>query len=87
MALINYGLEFLHGRGYTPNQPPYFMLREAMAKTAQLEDFDNELYKVTDDGTEQSDKYLVSTIILMLIELGLLMKKDCNIRAGLELSS
>jgi seryl-tRNA synthetase len=33
LALINYGLEFLFGKGYTPNQPPFFMLRDAMAKT------------------------------------------------------
>jgi seryl-tRNA synthetase len=61
LALINYGLEFLHNKGYKPNQPPYFMLREAMAKTAQLEQFDEELYKVTDDGTKETDKYLIAT--------------------------
>lgn len=42
-ALINYGLEFLFNKGYTPNQPPFFMNRNQMAKTAQLEDFDEEL--------------------------------------------
>ena len=61
LALINYGLEFLFGNGYTPNQPPFFMLREAMAKTAQLEQFDEELYKVTDDGEKETDKYLIAT--------------------------
>ncbi|KAL2350562.1 hypothetical protein BJ546DRAFT_1002839 [Cryomyces antarcticus] len=61
LALVNYGLEFLFGKGYTPNQPPYFMLREAMAKTAQLEQFDEELYKVTDDGKPETDKYLIAT--------------------------
>lgn len=61
LALVNYGLEFLHSKGYTPNQPPFFMLREAMAKTAQLEQFDEELYKVTDDGTKETDKYLIAT--------------------------
>lgn len=25
LALINYGLEFLHSKGYKPNQPPYFV--------------------------------------------------------------
>jgi seryl-tRNA synthetase len=34
--------------GYTPNQPPQFMLKDLMAKTAQLEQFDEELYKVTE---------------------------------------
>lgn len=60
-ALINYGLEFLNGRGYTALQAPQFMLREQMAKTAQLEDFDEELYKVTDGPNPQNDKYLIAT--------------------------
>ncbi|KAI4288033.1 MAG: hypothetical protein L6R35_002708 [Caloplaca aegaea] len=61
LALVNYGLEFLWRRGYKPNQPPHFMLRGYMAKTAQLEQFDEELYKVTDDGQKQTDKYLIAT--------------------------
>ncbi|KAL8944406.1 MAG: hypothetical protein Q9216_000457 [Gyalolechia sp. 2 TL-2023] len=61
LALVNYGLEFLFRKGYKPNQPPHFMLREYMAKTAQLEQFDEELYKVTDDGQKQTDKYLIAT--------------------------
>jgi seryl-tRNA synthetase len=59
-ALINYGLEFLDQRGYTPLQTPQFMLKDYMAKTAQLEDFDEELYKVV-DGDAQHDKYLIAT--------------------------
>ena len=61
MALIQYGLEFLHGKGYSPNQPPFFMSRTAMAKTAQLEQFDEELYKVTEDENKENDKYLIAT--------------------------
>lgn len=62
LALINYGLEFLFNKGYKPNQPPFFMLREAMAKTAQLEDFDEQLYKVTEKENDPStDKYLIAT--------------------------
>ncbi|RKF82819.1 Serine--tRNA ligase, cytoplasmic, partial [Golovinomyces cichoracearum] len=59
-ALINYGLEFLDSKGYTPLQTPQFMLKDYMAKTAQLEQFDEELYKVT-DGVAQNDKYLIAT--------------------------
>ncbi|PHH64871.1 hypothetical protein CDD81_3728 [Ophiocordyceps australis] len=59
-ALINYGLEFLSQRGYTALQAPQFMLKEYMAKTAQLEDFDEELYKVV-DGEAKNDKYLIAT--------------------------
>lgn len=61
LALVNYGLEFLFNKGYTPNQPPFFMLREQMAKTAQLEQFDEELYKVQDTGRPEDDKYLIAT--------------------------
>lgn len=61
LALVNYGLEFLFNKGYTPNQPPFFMLRDVMAKTAQLEQFDEELYKVQDTGKPEDDKYLIAT--------------------------
>lgn len=59
-ALINYGLEFLAERGYTPLQTPQFMLKDYMAKTAQLDAFDDELYKVV-DGDPKNDKYLIAT--------------------------
>jgi seryl-tRNA synthetase len=45
-ALISYGLEFLRQRGYKKIQPPFLMNKDAMSKTAQLEQFDEELYKV-----------------------------------------
>jgi seryl-tRNA synthetase len=57
-ALINYGLQFLAERGYTPLQTPQFMLKDYMGKTAQLEQFDEELYKVVDG---ENDKYLIAT--------------------------
>jgi len=62
LALVNYGLQFLYEKGYQPNAPPYMMLRDQMAKTAQLEQFDEELYKVTEDANDPtSDKYLIAT--------------------------
>jgi seryl-tRNA synthetase len=36
------------------------MLKEYMAKTAQLDDFDEQLYKVV-DGDSKNDKYLIAT--------------------------
>jgi seryl-tRNA synthetase len=64
-ALINYALEFLHFKGYTPNQPPFFMKGSMMAKTAQLSQFDEELYKIPGDGNPgpdgEDDKYLIAT--------------------------
>ena len=61
LALVNYGLEFLFSKGYTPNQPPYFMSKEYMGKTAQLEQFDEELYKVSEGADPAGDKYLIAT--------------------------
>ena len=46
-ALVQYGLDFLSKRDYTPIQTPFFMNKDVMAKTAQLEDFDEQLYKVS----------------------------------------
>jgi seryl-tRNA synthetase len=64
-ALINYGLSFLMTKDYTPLQPPFFMNKESMAGVAQLEDFDEQLYKVVGTGSEegegQSEKYLIAT--------------------------
>lgn len=45
-ALISYGLDYLRKKGYKKIQPPFFMNKEQMAKTAQLDQFDEELYKV-----------------------------------------
>ncbi|KAJ8098384.1 hypothetical protein POJ06DRAFT_259330 [Lipomyces tetrasporus] len=57
-ALINYGLSFLASKGYTPLQAPVMMNKDVMAKTAQLSQFDEELYKVLDGSDE---KYLIAT--------------------------
>jgi seryl-tRNA synthetase len=46
LALINYGLDFLRKRGYKKVQAPFMMNKEIMAQTAQLEEFDEALYKV-----------------------------------------
>lgn len=45
-ALINYGLDFLRKKEYKKIMPPFFMRKDMMAKTAQLDQFDEELYKV-----------------------------------------
>lgn len=58
-AFINYGISFLRKRQYTVVQPPYFMKKEVMAGVAQLEEFDEALYKVSGDGAEE--KYLIAT--------------------------
>jgi len=61
-ALINYGLAFLVSRGYTPIQPPFFMKKDLMGKTAELADYDDVLYKVVEDKDKpELDKYLIAT--------------------------
>jgi seryl-tRNA synthetase len=45
----------------TPLQPPFFMNRSIMAETAQLSDFDEQLYKVSSDSKDDEDKYLIAT--------------------------
>jgi seryl-tRNA synthetase len=57
-ALINFGLNYLAKKNYTNLQTPYFMKKEIMAKTAQLSDFDEQLYKVV---AHDEDKYLIAT--------------------------
>nr|XP_033775074.1 serine--tRNA ligase, cytoplasmic [Geotrypetes seraphini] len=66
-ALIQYALQTLSGRGYTPIYTPFFMRKEVMQEVAQLSQFDEELYKVIGKGSEKSDdcsvdeKYLIAT--------------------------
>jgi seryl-tRNA synthetase len=63
-AIINYSIAFLGARGYDILQPPYMMNKDVMASIAQLDDFDEQLYKVsgkTDDPDGTSEKYLIAT--------------------------
>jgi seryl-tRNA synthetase len=57
-AFINYGIAFLRQRKYCVLQPPFMMKKDVMAGVAQLEPFDEELYKITGDT---DDKYLIAT--------------------------
>ncbi|KAG2278589.1 hypothetical protein Bca52824_061144 [Brassica carinata] len=61
-ALISFGLAHLRKRGYTALQPPFIMRKEVMAKSAQLSEFDEQLYKVFEHVTGEGDgKYLIAT--------------------------
>ena len=65
-AIINFGIDFLMQRQYNIVQPPFLMNKDVMASIAQLEDFDEQLYKVSgktdavEEGTS-NDKYLIAT--------------------------
>lgn len=73
-ALISYALDFLKKREYVKAnkeganpevakfkkvQTPFFMKKELMAKTAQLEEFDEALYGIREG--DEVDKYLIAT--------------------------
>eukprot|EP00750_Incisomonas_marina_P025016 INCI5289.2.p1 GENE.INCI5289.2~~INCI5289.2.p1 ORF type:complete len:599 (+),score=144.39 INCI5289.2:132-1799(+) len=57
-ALINYALQFLEKKQFTAMHCPFFIRQSMMGLAAQLEDFDEQLYKVTGEG---EDKYLIAT--------------------------
>ncbi|GAA5920593.1 hypothetical protein JCM1841_001459 [Sporobolomyces salmonicolor] len=59
-AMISYGLDFLRSKSYKKIQPPFFMNKSVMAKTAQLEEFDEALYKL-EGSNEDTEKYLIAT--------------------------
>ncbi|GEM09769.1 serine-tRNA ligase [Rhodotorula toruloides] len=59
-ALITYGLDFLRSKDYKKVQPPFFMNKAMMGKTAQLEEFDEALYKL-EGSNEDTEKYLIAT--------------------------
>jgi len=59
-ALVQYGLQFLGSKKYTPVQTPFFMKQSAMKKVAALSEFNEALYKVT--GNEEDEAmYLIAT--------------------------
>jgi len=63
-AITSYASDYLNGLSYTLLQTPLFMNKEVMAQTAQLEQFDEELYKVTATSHgDNADKeyYLIAT--------------------------
>ena len=59
-ALINYALFFLEKKGFTAMHCPFFIRQSMMGLAAQLEDFDEQLYKVTGEG---EDKYVCACCI------------------------
>jgi len=56
MALMNFALEEMIKKGYTPIEPPFLMRRKPYEGVIALSDFENDLYKI--DG---EDLYLIAT--------------------------
>jgi len=55
-ALVQYGLDFLKGKGFRLVQPPYMLTRRIMEGVVSFQDFEDMLYKV-----EGEDLYLIGT--------------------------
>ncbi len=55
-ALIQFSMDLLREKGFTPMQTPYMLEREPMEAAAELEDFHEQLYKM-----DREDKYLIAT--------------------------
>nr|CRZ25712.1 Bm2816 [Brugia malayi] len=66
-AVINFALQMLHCKGFIALYTPFFMRKEVMQEVAQLNQFDQELYKVTGKSSEvigdetNDEKYLIAT--------------------------
>jgi seryl-tRNA synthetase len=67
MALVQYSLDFLAKRGYTPMQTPFFMKADVMEMTCQLGEgaggrmFDEDMYVIPNGGGEGTDLCLIAT--------------------------
>lgn len=55
-ALMNFGMDLLHSKGYSLIEPPYLMKREPYEGVTSLDDFEDVLYKA-----ENEDLYLIAT--------------------------
>lgn len=55
-ALIQFSMDLLREKDFTPMQTPYMLKHKPMAAAAELEDFEEQLYKIEDE-----DKYLIAT--------------------------
>jgi seryl-tRNA synthetase len=55
-ALIQFSMDLLREKSYTPMQTPYMLKHRPMEAAAELEDFEEQLYKI-----EDQDKYLIAT--------------------------
>ena len=56
MALMNFALEEMLKKDYTPIEPPYLMRRKPYEGVVALSDFEKDLYKI-----ENEDLYLIAT--------------------------
>ncbi|MFB6192665.1 MAG: serine--tRNA ligase [Candidatus Nanohaloarchaea archaeon] len=55
-GLIQFAMDVIREKGYVPMQTPFMLNHEAMSSAAELEDFEEQLYKIEDE-----DRYLIAT--------------------------
>lgn len=62
-ALIQYALRFTADKDFVPLYTPFWMRKPLMGAVAQLNQFDEELYKIVSskDNEDNEDKYLIAT--------------------------
>ncbi|MFX0032242.1 MAG: serine--tRNA ligase [Candidatus Hodarchaeota archaeon] len=56
LALLNYALDKLISKGYSPLWTPFFIKHEVIKAAAELADFEEQLYKIQDE-----DLYMIAT--------------------------
>lgn len=56
LALIRFAMDFLVKQGFTPIWTPFMLRKDPMARSAELSDFENQLYKIEGD-----DLFLIAT--------------------------
>lgn len=59
-AIIRYAIDFMVERNFNLLYTPFFMKQDKMSKVAQLNEFDESLYKI-DTGDEKNPTYLIAT--------------------------
>ncbi|MES1913106.1 MAG: hypothetical protein MHM6MM_005333 [Cercozoa sp. M6MM] len=68
MALQQYATHFLVTRGYSPVLPPLWMRREVMAQTAQLSQFEEELFQLHPDSHQHEEEEMHSRFLIATSE-------------------
>ncbi|GAB64801.1 seryl-tRNA synthetase [Plasmodium cynomolgi strain B] len=53
-AILQYAINFLVNKNYTPVYPPFFMKKNIMEECAELDDFEETLYRVASSGGSSS---------------------------------
>jgi len=56
LALIRFSMDFLVKQGFLPVWTPFMLRKDPMARSAELSDFENQLYKI-----EKEDLFLIAT--------------------------